>query len=117
MWSAMWSAMSICRRKLAFAVLGILLLVCGGPRVGVGQALDADAVVANLPRAFVGEFHWNSQSITQNVAIRFDKVERLDAQHVEAVGCGTYEAASRCRSRFRASTWRFASPRPTSRPS
>jgi hypothetical protein len=85
--------MSICRRKLALALLAMSLLVCGVPRAGVGQTLDADAVVANLPRAFVGEFRWNIDSVTQNVAIRFDTVQRLDAQHVEAVGCGTYEAA------------------------
>jgi len=54
---------------------------------------DIDALVANLPRGFIGDFRWDDGGAIQNVAIRFKSVRRVDAEHVEALGCGNYNTA------------------------
>ena len=70
-----------------------LLLLCGLTLAASGQAGDIDALVASLPRGFVGDFQWDDDRVIQNVAIRFKSVRRLDAEHAEALGCGNYNAA------------------------
>ena len=70
-----------------------LLLMCGLTLAASGQAGDIDALVASLPRGFVGDFQWDDDRVIQNVAIRFKSVRRLDAEHAEALGCGNYNAA------------------------
>src|SRR5262249_25498520 len=52
-----------------------------------------DALVADLPRGFVGEFQWDNDRTIQKVAIRFKTVRRIDAEHAEALGCGNYNTA------------------------
>ncbi len=48
-----------------------------------------------MPRAFVGDFRWRDGGTTPLVAIHFDTVRPLDAGHVEARGCGSYDTAGR----------------------
>jgi len=76
----------------AFAPL-LLLLICALPIAASGEAGDINAVVANLPRGFIGEFQWDDDRLIQNVAIRFKSVRRIDAEHAEALGCGNYNTA------------------------
>ena len=70
-----------------------LLTVCSLTLAASGQTGDIDALVANLPRGFVGDFRWDDDRAIQNVAIRFRSVRRVDAEHAEALGCGNYNAA------------------------
>jgi hypothetical protein len=70
-----------------------LLMVCSLSLAASGEAGDIDALVANLPRGFVGSFQWDDDRVVQNVAIRFRTVRRVDAGHAEALGCGNYNAA------------------------
>ena len=78
-----------------FATLGLSLLaaILALSLTASGQSDEVDAVVARLPRAFVGDFRWRDSAVAQDVAIRFDTVRRLDAAHVEALGCGHYDVA------------------------
>ncbi len=79
--------------EFAPALVGLSLLAAiGAHSAACGQATDAESVIARLPRAFVGEFRWDNDRATQTVAIRFETVRRLDAAHVEATGCGVYDA-------------------------
>jgi hypothetical protein len=57
------------------------------------QTGDINALVANLPRGFMGDFRWDDGGAVQNVAIRFKSVRRIDAGHAEALGCGNYNMA------------------------
>ena len=83
-----------CRpRSSAFAALATLLLICALPIAASGEAGDINAVVANLPRGFIGEFRWDDDRLVQNVAVRFKSVRRIDAEHAEALGCGNYNTA------------------------
>jgi hypothetical protein len=70
-----------------------LLVVCSLSLAASGQTGDIDALVANLPRGFVGDFQWDDGGARQNVAIRFNTVRRVDAEHAEALGCGNYNTA------------------------
>ncbi len=79
--------------EFALALVGLsLLAMIGAHSAARGQAADAESVVARLPRAFVGEFRWDNDRAIQTVAIRFETVRRLDDAHVEATGCGVYDA-------------------------
>ena len=83
-----------CRRQSTFAAVALSLpLLCALSLETSGQAGDADALVADLPRGFIGEFQWDNDRTIQNVAIRFKTVRRIDAEHAEALGCGNYNAA------------------------
>jgi len=81
-------------RWQGFAV-GLALLAMIAAHAARGEAPDAESVIADLPRAFVGDFRWDDDRAIQTVAIRFDTVRRLDAAHVEATGCGVYETEGR----------------------
>ena len=70
-----------------------LLTICILSRATAGEARDIDALVADLPRGFVGDFRWDGDRVIQNVAIRFKSVRRIDAEHAEALGCGNYNTA------------------------
>jgi hypothetical protein len=83
-------------RRQGFAIVGLALLAMIGAQISArGQAPDAASVVADLPRAFVGEFRWDGDRAIQTLAIRFNTVRRLDAGHVGATGCGVYETEGR----------------------
>src|SRR5262245_37595075 len=83
-----------CRRRSTFAAVALSLpLLCALSLATSGQAGDVDALVADLPRGFIGEFRWDNDRTIQNVAIRFKTVRRIDAEHAEALGCGNYNAA------------------------
>jgi len=77
----------------AALLLSLLVAICGLAPTAAAQDDDIDGVIARLPRAFVGDFRWSGGGATQEIAIRFDMVRRLDAGHAEALGCGTYDAA------------------------
>jgi hypothetical protein len=70
-----------------------LLMVCGLSLAASGETRDIDALVANLPRGFIGDFQWDDDRVIQNVAISFKSVRRVDAEHAEALGCGNYNTA------------------------
>jgi hypothetical protein len=70
-----------------------LLTICGLSLAATAQTGDIDALVANLPRGFIGDFRWDDGGAIQNVAIRFKSVRRVDAEHAEALGCGNYNTA------------------------
>ena|SRR5580658_683237 len=74
-------------------VLSMLVAICSLPFAASGQEGEIDAVIARLPRAFVGDFRWSGDDTVQEIAIRFDSVRRRDAGHAEALGCGNYTAA------------------------
>jgi hypothetical protein len=48
------------RSAVAALALSMLLLICALSLAALGQANDVDAIVADLPRAFVGEFQWRT---------------------------------------------------------
>ena len=75
--------------QFALALLTLCVLALAAPV----QTDDINALVANLPRGFVGDFRWDDGGAIQNVAIRFKSVRRIDAEHAEALGCGNYNAA------------------------
>jgi hypothetical protein len=72
-----------------------LLLICGLSLAAAGETSDIDALVAKLPRGFIGDFQWDGDRVIQNVAIRFKSVRRIDAEHAEALGCGNYNTAGK----------------------
>ncbi len=77
----------------ALVTLGLVVAICAVSFTASCQSDDVDAVIARLPRAFVGDFRWDGGGTTQDVAIRFETVRRLDAGHAEALGCGNYDMA------------------------
>jgi hypothetical protein len=81
------------RSARAAVALFLLVLICGVPPAASGEPSDIDALVANLPLGFVGDFQWDNDRTLQKVAIRFRSVRRVDAEHAEALGCGHYDAA------------------------
>jgi hypothetical protein len=81
------------RSARAAVALLLLMLICGASPTASGQAGDIDALVAKLPRGFIGDFRWDNDGAPQNVAVVFKSVQRLDAEHAEALGCGNYNAA------------------------
>jgi hypothetical protein len=70
-----------------------LLTICCLSLAATAQTGDVNALVANLPRGFVGDFRWDDGGAIQTVAIRFKSVRRIDAEHAEALGCGNYNMA------------------------
>ena len=78
-------------RRRQFAL--VLLMICGLSLAATAQTDDINALVANLPRGFVGDFRWDDGGAVQNVAIHFKSVRRIDAEHAEALGCGNYNTA------------------------
>jgi hypothetical protein len=71
-----------------------LVTIVGLSLAATAQTDDVSALVANLPRGFVGDFRWDDGGgAVQIVAIQFKNVRRVDAQHVEALGCGNYNIA------------------------
>jgi hypothetical protein len=74
-------------------VLSMLVAICSLSFAASGQGDEIDAVIARLPRAFVGDFRWSDGGAAQEIAIRFNSVRRLDAGHAEALGCGNYDVA------------------------
>ena len=75
----------------ATLALSMLMVIGGLAPSATAQGDDVDGLIARLPRAFIGDFRWAEGGATQNVAIRFDTVRRLDAGHAEARGCGNYD--------------------------
>jgi hypothetical protein len=59
----------------------------------VSQAASKRSVETRLPRNYVGTFRWNEGRGRQRVEIRFDIVKSVDAQSIEAFGCGRYDAS------------------------
>jgi hypothetical protein len=77
--------------RSTFTAFALTLLAIGiFSRPVAGETRDIDALVADLPRGFVGDFRWDGDRVIQNVAIRFKAVRRIDAEHAEALGCGNY---------------------------
>jgi hypothetical protein len=81
-----------CGLALAVVIASALVPIGGLSLAALGQTPDIDSVIENLPRGFVGEFSWDNDRAIQNVAVRFNTVRRLDAEHAEALGCGNYNA-------------------------
>jgi hypothetical protein len=77
------------RATLAWSML--VVAICALAPSATAQGDDIDGLIARLPRAFVGDFRWAAGGATQDIAIRFDTVRRLDAGHAEARGCGNYD--------------------------
>jgi hypothetical protein len=75
--------------QFAFA----LLMICSLSLAATAQTDNINALVANLPRGFVGDFRWDDGGGVQTVAIHFKSVRRVDAGHAEALGCGNYSMA------------------------
>jgi hypothetical protein len=69
----------------------MLVAICSLSQSVTAQGDEIDGLIARLPHAFVGDFRWSAGGTTQDVAIRFDTVRRLDAGHAEARGCGNYD--------------------------
>jgi hypothetical protein len=82
-------------RRQGFAIVVMALLAMIAAYSARGEAPDAESMIADLPRAFVGDFRWDDSRTIQNVAIRFNAVRRFDADHLEATGCGVYETEGR----------------------
>src|ERR1043166_6717199 len=83
-----------CRRRSIFAAFVLSLpLMCALSLATSGQSGSVDALVADLPRGFVGEFQWDNDRTIQKIAFRFRTVRRIDAEHAEALGCGSYNTA------------------------
>ena len=59
--------------------------------VSAVRATDIKELTERLPRAFIGEFLWDSDKTVQNIVITFDSVRALNGQNAEALGCGSYE--------------------------
>jgi hypothetical protein len=56
-------------------------------------AQEPSSLESKLPRAFEGEFRWYGDRGPQKVEIKIISTKRLDSQHVEALGCGRYDAS------------------------
>src|ERR1051325_1164692 len=86
--------MRIRHRPSALVQLALALMtICGLSLAATAQTDDINALVANLPRGFVGDFRWDDGGAVQTVAIHFKSVRRVDAEHAEALGCGNYNMA------------------------
>ena len=75
-----------------FSVVGMAII---GGWLALATCARADAqppIETALPRNFVGEFAWDDDPRPQKVALALNVVRRIDADRLEAVGCGTYDA-------------------------
>src|SRR5579871_4611836 len=70
--------------------IGTMLLLSSA-----GSTMDAVDLERALPRTYGGEFHWIGDRVVQTIRIRLNLVRRLDAGHIEAIGCGEYEVQGR----------------------
>ncbi|MCC8966115.1 hypothetical protein H8A95_28285 [Bradyrhizobium sp. Pear76] len=71
--------------------LGLTVVVASLMLIPAVRAADVKELTEKLPRAYIGEFLWDGDSTVQNVVITFDKVQGLNEQNAEALGCGSYE--------------------------
>lgn len=72
--------------------LGLTVAAASLVLLSAVRAADLKELTEKLPRAFIGEFLWDGDTTVQNVVITFDKVQPLNEQNAEALGCGSYEA-------------------------
>jgi hypothetical protein len=56
-------------------------------------AQEPSPLESKLPRTYEGEFRWHGDRRPQKVEIKIISTNRLDSQHVEALGCGRYDAS------------------------
>ncbi len=55
------------------------------------SANEMESFVDRMPRAYSGEFRWQDDQPTQNIAITFESVRALSDEKAEAIGCAAYE--------------------------
>ncbi|MGF6307436.1 hypothetical protein ABIB82_001418 [Bradyrhizobium sp. i1.8.4] len=75
--------------------LGVTIVAAGLLLMSAVRAADLKDLTEKLPRAYIGEFLWDGDNTVQNVVITFDKVQGLNEQNAEALGCGSYEVDRR----------------------
>lgn len=64
--------------------------------ITLGTAIgEQTSIERNLPSDYTGEFRWYGDSVSQLVEIRILAVGRPDANRIEAIGCGRYDAYGR----------------------
>jgi hypothetical protein len=71
--------------------LGAIIIAASSLLASSVHAMDVEALIGKLPRAYLGEFAWNGDKTVQNVTIVLESVQALNNQNVEAIGCGAYE--------------------------
>jgi hypothetical protein len=75
-----------------------LSFACSMAGLGWIMAIDASAaadLTASLPRTYGGDFRWYGDTVQQQVQYKIIKIERRDATHLEARGCGRYDVAGK----------------------
>ena len=75
--------------------LGVMIVAVGVALMSAVRAADIKELTEKLPRAYIGEFLWDGDNAVENVVITFDKVQGLNEQNAEALGCGSYEVGRR----------------------
>jgi hypothetical protein len=81
--------------------LSLSVVILALSRTASGQSDDVDAVVARLPRAFIGDFRRRDSTVTQDVAVRFDR-RRMDDG---VLGSARRSAAARRLARHRSTAY------------
>ena len=71
--------------------LGVMVAAASLSAASSVHAAEMEDLVANMPRAYSGEFLWDGDTTVQNVAIRFYSVRALNEENAEAIGCGLYK--------------------------
>jgi hypothetical protein len=56
-------------------------------------AQEPSPLESKLPSTYEGEFRWYRDQRPQKVEIKIISTNRLDSQHVEALGCGRYDGS------------------------
>jgi len=56
-------------------------------------AQEPSPLESNLPSNYEGEFRWYRDQSPQKVEIKIISTNRLDSQHVAALGCGRYDTS------------------------
>jgi hypothetical protein len=76
------------RTRVYFLLAAVFATIACGTAVADDAAIE-DAVLT----AFSGSFQWDGTFQVQLVDMRFVAFRRVDEQHIEARGCGRYDAA------------------------
>jgi hypothetical protein len=69
-------------------------LIGCGLVTGISAPHAAD-LAGRLPRTYGGDFRWYGDTVRQLVQYKIMKIERRDATHLEARGCGRYDVAGK----------------------
>ena len=51
------------------------------------------SIERDLPRHYIGDFRWQAGGARQKVELKFMSLARVDAESLEARGCGRYDAS------------------------